>query len=230
MQKFFADIFFFLGAASKKGFKTSETGLFLCQAFVSRYKQINLLALCNLCHSASQRDTILTFTGLCAAWLSSRGHNNFLIWAQVCALIYLPILPFSSSLLPPPHCQSLFPAGKLVFDLPLSYLTLFSRYPFFVKPRSFDSNICCISLQLTDVNPAHPGHVMQMPTSTPETFAIWPCARLWLALVALEPALTAALNWLSVAGYYLFLICRVTAIKLSRLLGLCVQANCSEST
>lgn len=161
------------------------------------------------------------------------GHNNFLIWAQVCALIYLPILPFSSPLSPPPYCHSLFPAGKLVFDLPLSYFILASRYPFFVDSRTFDSNICCISLQLTDVVPTQPGHVMQMPTSTPATFAIWPCARLWLALVALvalEPALTAALNWLSVAGYYLFLICRVTAIKLSRLFGLCVQANCSEST
>lgn len=57
MQKFFADIFFFLAAASKKGFKTSQTGLFLCQAFVSRYKQINLLALCNLCHSARVKET-----------------------------------------------------------------------------------------------------------------------------------------------------------------------------
>lgn len=136
------------------------------------------------------------------------GHNNFLIWAQVCALIYLPILPLSP-LSPSPYCQSLFPAGKLVFDLPLSYLTLtlLSRYPFFVNPRSLDSNICCISLQLTDVDPTQPGHVMQMPTSTPAAFAIWPCARLWLALVALvalEPALTAALNWLSVPGIICF--------------------------
>lgn len=148
------------------------------------------------------------------------GHNNFLIWAQ--SLRFNLFAHFAVAVAPRLH------SAKAYFQLvnwfsiclslsmclpPCATLLSCSPYPFFVHPRSFVSNICCIPLQLIEPQPVH---VMQMPTSTPAAFAICPCARLWLALVLAapepepepkplpdpepepEPALTAALNWLSV--------------------------------
>lgn len=105
---------------AKKVSKLGKLAYFYAPAFVSRYKQINLLALCNLYPQSSQRDKILTFTRL-AAWLSFGVIITFWFEPKVCALIYLPILPLSPR---PARCQSLFPAGKLVFDLPFSIYLL----------------------------------------------------------------------------------------------------------